>query len=775
VTTVLTEILARTGRALASQGPLPLVALAAAAWAAFPDARLRALWARPAVRWTGLAVVLVLGALWACSLIWASDDAYISFRYARNLARGHGLVFNPGERIEGYTDFLWTVLVAGLIRLGFAAGESAIVVNLLAFLALLATVWRLAERKSPPGSPTLPGAAALTAASYTVASFATSGLETVPAALLVLTALTAAEADRPVTAGLLAVLASLCHPDHLLFCLALGGALVVTARITTRSWRASAGVALRYAAPFVLLFVPYFAWRWHYYGDPMPNTYYAKSGGLAYFSQGRVYLLLTFVAGGLWAAAPLAAVGLWRLRGSVTGWFALLGLPLYLYYVAKIGGDFMLGRLYVPVLPVFFVLAEVGLRTLLVRPPRLSAKVTALGLALLASVAALPLRAVSPGEIFHGIADERTYTALDRFYPLRTGAAGYQVGHNLHAELKARGLSPKVAIFSIGMAGFYSDLPLYDLRGLTSRDVAHLPILSRGRPGHEKLASPGMVLGSGAVLSEMNVYPPPYDELGQAVVNGFHFSVVRFEPSIAPVLVARGGVRDFGRYLDERTPGLTAAAATGDAARLACDLWHMRAYYFAVNDDPARRRALARALAPNDAGAAALWDGWLAGARGAFPAGWSRLRAHGASYDRWHATGDAAAWRVWQAPANQTPPSAAPRQLPFVDTFTRTDADASRGALVSPPFVLDGDAITVEIGGGMTPGAAHVDLVVDGKPVASATGCGADMWGSRLWDTRALRGRTASLAVVDTSAGPWAHIEVDALDEWAVAAPPDRR
>jgi hypothetical protein len=764
---VLTEVLVRTGRALASQRSLWMVTLAAAAWAAFPDVRVRRLWGRPAVRWVGLGVVLILGALWAWSLVWASDDAYISFRYARNFARGHGLVFNPGERVEGYTDFLWTVLVAGLIRLGFAAGENAIIVSLLAFLALLVTVWRLAESKSPSRSPTLPVAAALTAASYTVASFATSGLETVLAALLVLTALYAAEAGRPVTAGALAVLSVLCHPDHLIFYGALGAALALTAR----SWPARVEVLLRYAIPFVLLFVPYFAWRWHYYGDPMPNTYYAKSGALAYFSQGGIYLLVTFVTGGMWAAVPLAAVGLWHLRRSVTGCFALLSLPLYLGYVAKIGGDFMLGRLYVPVLPLIFLLVEVGLRVLLVRSPRLSAKATALGLALLASVVALPVRAVSPGEIFYGIADERTFTALDRFAPLATSAAGYHLGHGLHAEFKARGLSPKVAIFSIGMAGFYSDLPLYDLRGLTSRDVAHLPILSRGRPGHEKVASPGMVLGSGAVLSEMAVYPPPYDELGQAEVNGSRFSVVRFEPSIAPTLVGRDGVRDFRLYLDEETLGLAAKAAR-DPARLACDLWHMRAYYFAVNDDAARRRAVAEALAPGDVGAAALWDGWLAGARGAFPPSWSKLRAHGETYDAWRASGDGAAWRVREPPANQTPPSVSPRRLSFVDTFTRTGADGSTGSLSSPPFVLSGDAITVEIGGGLAPGEAHVDLLVDGKPVASATGCGADVWGGRLWDTRAFRGRTATLAVVDASPDPWAHVEVDALDEWAVGAPP---
>ena len=43
---------------------------------------------------------------------WIQDDAYISFRYARNLVEGDGLVFNPGDRVEGYTNFLWTMVAA---------------------------------------------------------------------------------------------------------------------------------------------------------------------------------------------------------------------------------------------------------------------------------------------------------------------------------------------------------------------------------------------------------------------------------------------------------------------------------------------------------------------------------------------------------------------------------------------------------------------------------------------------------------------------------------
>lgn len=70
---------------------------------------------KPILGWFGW-VVVVGGAavsIWlALSEASIVDDAFISCRYARNLAEGHGLVYNVGERVEGYTNFLWTVLVA---------------------------------------------------------------------------------------------------------------------------------------------------------------------------------------------------------------------------------------------------------------------------------------------------------------------------------------------------------------------------------------------------------------------------------------------------------------------------------------------------------------------------------------------------------------------------------------------------------------------------------------------------------------------------------------
>ena len=73
-----------------------------------------------------LSVPWLLLLAWLTSVAWfLTDDAFISFRYVRNLLEGHGLVFNPGEYVEGYTNFLWVVVLAiphwlGVDPIGFS-------------------------------------------------------------------------------------------------------------------------------------------------------------------------------------------------------------------------------------------------------------------------------------------------------------------------------------------------------------------------------------------------------------------------------------------------------------------------------------------------------------------------------------------------------------------------------------------------------------------------------------------------------------------------------
>src|SRR5439155_1651061 len=81
---------------------------------------------RPAVRGWSVARLALALALLAVGILsraryfdWCiHDDAFISFRYARNLVRGTGLVMNPGERVEGISNFLWTLLSVPVLALG---------------------------------------------------------------------------------------------------------------------------------------------------------------------------------------------------------------------------------------------------------------------------------------------------------------------------------------------------------------------------------------------------------------------------------------------------------------------------------------------------------------------------------------------------------------------------------------------------------------------------------------------------------------------------------
>src|SRR5262249_46303235 len=105
------------------------------------------------------------------------DDAFISFRYARNLALGRGLVYNVGERVEGYTNFLWTLMMSGAIRLGLDPGVTSQVLGVLAALATLAVLERWALDHGAPAWSALraPGMLAVNAS---FAAWSTGGLET---------------------------------------------------------------------------------------------------------------------------------------------------------------------------------------------------------------------------------------------------------------------------------------------------------------------------------------------------------------------------------------------------------------------------------------------------------------------------------------------------------------------------------------------------------------------------------------------------------------------
>ena len=757
----LSELLSRYAGSLIEQWALVLVAVAAAlAVATLGKFRLLARvtgWRRVAV----LVIVAAAALLWAWRLKWLCDDAYISFRYAENWAKGLGPVFNPGERVEGYTNFLWTAVLALFIKLGAHPAQVALIISLACFVGSLVLLDRLANLLASVAGRGAGIAPLLAGASLILASFATSGLETMFAATLALLAVERAESGRPLAAGLAGVAAAMSHPDHGIFYVALGVALLWQALAAPRRehWRD----LLWFAVPFVAVYLPYFVWRWHYYGDLFPNTYYAKSADQSYFEQGGIYLLATLVAAGVWAAAPLAIVGAWQSRHRLSARFVVVAVPLFLLYVAKIGGDFMLGRLLVSVILLVFLFADVGFRELSAQGRSWLAGAL-LGLAALAAV---PAQVIRPYEKVWNLSDERTFYPLRRFNPPLVAVLYARQADSLTMALAPRQLAPKLAVGCVGIVGYETRLPLFDLLGLTSRSVARQPILQRGRPGHEKVGTPGQMMAAGVDLAESVLYPDPFGPLTRMRLGGFTYYLSRWDQGFADKLAGVARFADF--------PGFVRKLAADDRPAapdvVACENWFLESFYFSKNQDPGLRHRLVNRAVASDSTLRGL-EPLLLSDRSLESRGYQRV--HGFSFDQhepWEVTGDAfAGWPQGEAIAGQS--SVFGHAGKFVSSYRPIILDRARGRMKLPPFAVKGDVISLMIGGGRDLNNLRVSLVVDGQAKRVATGCGSELLGRRLWNVREYIGRTAHIEIVDGSTSGWGHILVDELVQWQ--APPPR-
>jgi arabinofuranosyltransferase len=239
------------------------------------------------------------------------DDAFISFRYARNLVGGEGLTFNPGERVEGYTNFLWTVMHWLPERYGWSSPVFSQVVGIALMIATVAVTLRLARRLF--GSESFAFLVALTLlANMTFLAYATGGLETMQQTLLVVSVaallLPVTDAARPhevarrVGAGLCAGLAVLTRMDSaVLVTVWVLAYLVAQWRRESEHTRRTATLftsMLQIGLPAAALVLPWFVWKLDYYGELLPNTFYAKSAGNPIVPPlyGLFYLAVFFIS-----------------------------------------------------------------------------------------------------------------------------------------------------------------------------------------------------------------------------------------------------------------------------------------------------------------------------------------------------------------------------------------------------------------------------------------------------------------------------------------------
>ena len=286
---------------------------------------------------------------WLTSVTWfMTDDAFISFRYVRNLLEGHGLVFNPGEYVEGYTNFLWVLELAAIWRLfgirpehvaqwlsvGYTVGTIAVMLWWVARMPFLRHRGLMAWL-----------ALGLICGSATFAVWTSGGgLETRQFTFFTLVAvalLSVFGANRLglVAASLSLAAAALTRPEGLLVAACCVGWFVAHRWFAARKldWRGT----LALAGPFVVLIGGHFLARYRYYGEWLPNTYYAKHVG-PWYESGFRYLTAAAIETGLYLLIPLAVVALrgrWREHRDGICALVLLLVGTHLAYLFEIGGD----------------------------------------------------------------------------------------------------------------------------------------------------------------------------------------------------------------------------------------------------------------------------------------------------------------------------------------------------------------------------------------------------------------------------------------------------
>jgi arabinofuranosyltransferase len=512
---------------------------------------------------------------------WMDDDGFINLRIVRNLLHGAGPVFNVGERVEAGTSPLWIGLLAILGGLGIRLEHAAVFTGIA--LAVAGVVLaedgasRLNERPderlhdSGPRSlaerltaTPLPVGAAIVAALPPVWDYASSGLETALALAWLGASFDAmarwrgrssgrSDGDRWGREAMLVGIGPLIRPELALYSLAFVVPLVRSAMGARSGWRRLARIAsIALWAGAVPL--AYQIFRMGYYASTMPNTGVAKEAFSANWHQGRVYFDNFFRTYAMVLPLTAAAI-LWigRLRDHAaarrpTALDLSVGLPVaaavHAVYIVRLGGDYMHGRLFVPLL--FAALMPIMVIPVPAASGALARVLAGAPIAAIAVWAIVCASALRIGvENVANIGDERGWYAREAHVANPISLESYRAhffygGAQKHLDqtiagcpgpATARGspgngacrrvyldeddpqiapaprvspladdVDPRVrAVVSegaIGISGylFPADVHLVDRHGLAEPIVARFELGERGRPGHEKRISAAWLL-----------------------------------------------------------------------------------------------------------------------------------------------------------------------------------------------------------------------------------------------------------------------------------------
>lgn len=419
-------------------------------------------------------VVIVLGYVAHFRLLDAriQDDAFISFRYARHFAAGQGLVWNVGERVEGYTNFLWTLLMSLPMFISDKLEPMAVARAISSFSGYVTIILSfLIMRHMLPKARVLPLVPPiLLAGSWPLAINTMTGLETVffGALLTGATLLLVREQDdlRYRGSSIVYALAALTRPEAIGLFL-LNFALIAAFRF--REGKPSKDYLARFFLPFAALVGAHEVFRLAYYGEWVPNTYFAKFGAdlpegmptRASYLKDFFFSNLSYPVGiTLLLVIPLLLAKCRHLPSMLM----MTGAAFGIFNVAVSGADFMIGfRYLVPYLPFWLIAGALGFGAFLERksPKKPSPKaegVFAIGCLVLAVIG---------------------YThSLDKLRPFENLRHRVNADSNTVLGQWLAEALPKDAIVvarDIGEIGYLSNLTMIDMTGLTDKTIARKP------------------------------------------------------------------------------------------------------------------------------------------------------------------------------------------------------------------------------------------------------------------------------------------------------------
>lgn len=402
------------------------------------------------------------------------DDAMISMRYAANWAEGHGFVWNVGERVEGYTNFLWTAIIGICHLLPLSPSHMCLLVQLLGipvlWFCLVGTVFLAKACRLSQFSASC--AIVFAGSFYNLMFFTLFGMETGLITALVTFALAAAvKSIRQKHGSLMPMLwfapAALVRLDVLPVTLF----VFATVFIWVKKGRFRLVMGLLIVTAVV---ATHFLWRHHFYGEWLPNTFYLKATGWPLYDRlgagirQTLWSIITFGFPVIFAAILLISPKRWH--------FLLLGcFALGVAYQVYVGGDaWPLNRFLLPASLGLFVLAAEGLyksALFINRTTGLSEKFVSTALAFLVVIAV---------NWIHW--DHYLFVAR----PQTTGDNRLNIRYALGLE-KAAEPDMSVAVLWGGAFPYFSKRRCYDLLGKCDRHISRTPAHPNiQRAGHNK-------------------------------------------------------------------------------------------------------------------------------------------------------------------------------------------------------------------------------------------------------------------------------------------------